>query len=177
MEGEYGSFSKEVAQILDINPNTLRRWSIELENAGYEFSRNEKNQRIYYERDISALIHFKTLIDKTNNLENTAKAVVSKVNEKNNAEKMLSVIVKNDDNLTLSKDELKELIEESVEKAISKEREAMFKALEMKMNDTIEMQSRVLMKTIRDQQEETQKMIAAAEEEKKKGFWSKLFKK
>lgn len=165
MTNEFGSFSKEVAQILDVSPNTLRRWSIELENAGYEFERNEKNQRIYYERDISALSHFKTLIEKTNNLENTAKAVASKVKDKNNAQKMLSVIVKNSDNLTLSKDDLKELIEESVEKAIEKERETMFKVFEAKLNDVVEMQSRAVTKAIRDQQEET------------KPWYKKIFKK
>jgi DNA-binding transcriptional MerR regulator len=132
MDGEFGTFSKEVATILDISPHTLRRWSLELEKNGYEFKRNDKNQRIYYERDISALSYFKTLIEKTNNLENTAKAVVAKVKEKNNAQKMLSVITKNDENLTLSKDELQELIQESVEMAISKEREAMFKTFEGK---------------------------------------------
>ena len=55
---EYGMFAKELALNLDINTNTLRRWAIELEEQGYEFSRNDKNQRIYYQRDILALSDF-----------------------------------------------------------------------------------------------------------------------
>lgn len=89
---EYGMFAKEMALNLDINTNTLRRWAIELEVHGYEFSRNDKNQRIYYERDIIVLTNFKKIIEKTQSLEDTAKAVVSRVNDKKNAEKMLSVI-------------------------------------------------------------------------------------
>ncbi|PFI06562.1 DNA-binding protein, partial [Bacillus cereus] len=49
---EYGYFAQEVAKQLDINTNTLRRWSIELEKMEYIFERNERNQRIYYENDI-----------------------------------------------------------------------------------------------------------------------------
>ena len=62
---EYGMFAKELSLNLDINTNTLRRWAIELEEQGYEFSRNDKNQRIYYERDILALSDFQKIIDKT----------------------------------------------------------------------------------------------------------------
>jgi transposase-like protein len=61
----YGFFSKEVAIQLEINPNTLRRWSIELEKYGYEFTRNEKDQRIYYDRDLVALTDFKKMLHRT----------------------------------------------------------------------------------------------------------------
>ena len=42
MSNEFGTFSKEVAIHLDINPSTLRRWASELEKQGYKFERNDK---------------------------------------------------------------------------------------------------------------------------------------
>lgn len=46
----FGYFSKDVALELKITTSSLRRWSFELEKLGYNFERNEKEQRIYYER-------------------------------------------------------------------------------------------------------------------------------
>ncbi|MCM3800060.1 DNA-binding protein [Caldibacillus thermoamylovorans] len=174
---EFGSFSKEIAALLDISPNTLRRWSIDLEKKGYVFDRNDKDQRIYYKRDVFALKKLQQLINERVPMENALSIVSSEYNNKRELSQTLSVHEKKDTQITLSKDELESIIESTVEKAITKEREAMFKAFELKMNDTIEMQSRLLMKSIRDQQKETQKLIAAAEEKRKKGFWSKLFKR
>ena len=59
MENEFGYFSKDVAIELEITTSTLRRWSIELEKEGYSFHRNEKDQRIYYERDFKAFRELK----------------------------------------------------------------------------------------------------------------------
>ena len=42
MENEFGYFAKDVAAELGITTSSLRRWSIELENQGYVFQRNEK---------------------------------------------------------------------------------------------------------------------------------------
>jgi hypothetical protein len=85
------------------------------------------------------------------------------------------VPVENDDQVTFSKDGLKELIQEAVreereefKELINQEREALL----IKMNDTVEMQSRVLLKAVRDQQEETRKELAAEKEKKK---WWKLW--
>ena len=177
---EYGLFAKEVAINLEINPNTLRRWSLELEKYGYEFTRNEKDQRIYYDRDMLVLTDFKRMIEKTQSLENAAKAVVKRAKDKENAEKMLSVIEEDSDKITFSKDDLQTLIEQAVEQAIEKERESMFKAFESKMNDVIESRDRQFMESLRESQETKQQLLqlaAAHEEEKKKGFFARLFGK
>ncbi|GIN87588.1 hypothetical protein J6TS2_39740 [Heyndrickxia sporothermodurans] len=58
----FGYFSKDVALELEITTSTLRRWSIELEKLGYVFDRNDKEQRIYYERDFKALRELKKLL-------------------------------------------------------------------------------------------------------------------
>lgn len=177
---EYGLFAKEVAINLEINPNTLRRWSLELEKYGYEFTRNEKDQRIYYDRDMLVLTDFKRMIEKTQSLENAAKAVVKRAKDRENAEKMLSVITEDSDKISLSKTELETIIEKAVERAVEKERESMFKAFESKINDLIESRDRQLIESLRESQETKQQLLqlaAAHEEEKKKGFFARLFGK
>lgn len=73
---EFGSFSKEIAALLDISPNTLRRWSIDLEKKGYVFERNDKGQRIYYKRDVFALKKLQQLINERVTMENALSIVV-----------------------------------------------------------------------------------------------------
>jgi hypothetical protein len=177
---EYGFFSKDVALKLDINASTLRQWCLAMEKEGYEFHRNDKEQRIYYERDINLLFELKNLIEKTRNRDDAIKTVVSRRKTIDNTEKMLSVNENEHDNITVSKSDLEELIQASVEKAIEKEREAMFKAFEMKLNNTIEQRDRKLMESLRESQEERKVLLqlaTAQEEEKKKGFFARLFSK
>lgn len=80
---EYGQFAKEIADQVGINPNTLRRWSLELEKLNYKFERNERSQRIYYKTDLSVLHEMKKFLDKNFNLEEAAtKSIeVTKENE------------------------------------------------------------------------------------------------
>lgn len=177
---EYGFFSKDVALKLDINASTLRQWCLAMEKEGYEFQRNDKDQRIYYDRDINLLFELKNLIEKTRNRDDAIKQVVSRQKSVDNAEKLLSVNENERDNITISKSDLEELIQRSVEKAIEKEREAMFKVFEMKLNNTIEQRDHKLMESLRESQEVKQQLLqiaAAQEEEKKKGFFARLFGK
>jgi DNA-binding transcriptional MerR regulator len=174
---EYGFFSKEVALKLDINASTLRQWSLAMEKEGYEFHRNDKEQRIYYDRDINLLFELKNLIEKTRNRDDAIKQVVSRQKSVDNAEKLLSVNENERDNITVSKSDLEELIQMSVEKAIEKERDAMFKAFETKLNNTMEQRDRYLVQQLKESMEQ-QKLIAASQEEKKKkGFFTRLFGK
>lgn len=173
---EYGYFSKEVALKVDINASTLRQWCLLIEKEGYEFTRNDKEQRIFYERDINLLFEIKKQIEKTRNREDAIKTVVSRYLGMDNAEKLISVREDEHVNITISADELKKMIEESVATAVEKEREAMFKAFENKMNDVIERRDMQLVKQLNDSMEQKKLETAAAiEEEKKKGFWKRVF--
>lgn len=174
---EYGLFSKEVALNLDINPNTLRRWSLELEKVGYEFTRNDKDQRIYYDRDIVVLTDFQKMIDKTQSLENTAKAVAKRAQDKENAEKMLSVIDEKSDKIAFTKDELEDLLKRTAEETAAKTAEILMQ----KFNDSVEQRDRQLMQGIRQTLEEKQHQqeqrlleIATAQDEKG-SWWSRWF--
>lgn len=171
---EYGFFSKEVALKLDINASTLRQWCLAMEKEGYEFERNDKDQRIFYDRDINLLFELKNLIEKTRNREDAIKTIVSRKKSVDNVEKTLSVNENERDNITVSKSDLEELIQ----KAVEKEREAMFQAFERKMNDVIENRDRQLIHNLNESMEQNRLEIATAqEEEKKKGFWARLLGK
>jgi hypothetical protein len=61
---EYGLFSKDAALKIDVQPGTMRQWCIAIEKEGYKFKRNEKDQRIFYERDIKMLFELKTKLKK-----------------------------------------------------------------------------------------------------------------
>ncbi|MED2711116.1 MerR family transcriptional regulator [Bacillus toyonensis] len=96
---EYGYFAQEVAKQLDINTNTLRRWSIELEKMEYIFERNERNQRIYYENDIDILKQMKEYLNQNWKLEEAATRSMETAEE--NAPKTDSVQEENE--VTLQK--------------------------------------------------------------------------
>lgn len=172
MSKEFGVFSKEVALHLEINPNTLRRWSIELERHGYEFTKNEKNQRLYYERDLVALSDFKRTLEKTQSLENAGKAVVARVREKKNAEKLLSVIGEEDEKISFTKDELQEFVTKIIEDTVSKTATEIGK----KMDDRLEKRDRQLVRQLNESMEQRRLEVAATREEKRP-WWSSWFRK
>ncbi|MGG1152608.1 MerR family transcriptional regulator [Bacillus wiedmannii] len=98
---EYGYFAQKVAKQLDINTNTLRRWSIELEKMEYIFERNERNQRIYYENDIDILKQMKEYLNQNWKLEEAATRSIDIVEE--NVQKTDSVQEELDTEVTLQK--------------------------------------------------------------------------
>ncbi|MFE0507862.1 MerR family transcriptional regulator [Peribacillus butanolivorans] len=164
----FGYFSKDVALELKITTSSLRRWSIDLEKLGYTFERNEKEQRIYYERDFKALRELKKLLANNVAFADAVKAVVSMNLEGKNAVKSPRVFT---DEIRLSKSELEELIHKTVKKAIEEEREIMFQGFEMKMNDAVEKRDRLLTTQMRKNLDEKAFEIAAAKEENKKKWW------
>lgn len=172
---QFGYFAKDLAIELEITTSSLRRWSLEFEKEGYEFERNDKNQRIYYERDFKAFRELKRLLSNSVPFKDAIKAVVSM---RMNAQKAPSVYVENEDIVRLSKRELEEIIQTSVKKAIEDEREAMFRAFEVKLNNVIEQRDRYLTQELHRSLEEKKLEIAAAKEqeiEEKKPWWKSIF--
>jgi len=95
---EFGYFAAEVCKDLNLNSNTLRKWSLALEDAQYKFERNPRNQRIYYEKDITLLRRMKDLMkDGGRTLED---AVQTLINEQDNAEITHSVLVTENSKVT-----------------------------------------------------------------------------
>lgn len=169
MDNEFGYFSKDVAIELDITTSSLRRWSIELEKEGYLFQRNDKGQRIYFERDFKAFRELKKLLSNSVPFTDAIKAVTAIDFDKQNAEKTPSVY---SETMRLSKHELETIIK----KAIEEEREIMLAAFQEKLSETIEARDKMLMSQIEKSQEEKNKLLET-EAQDKKTWWSKMFQR
>ena len=163
-ETQKSYWAKDIAELLDITTSNLRRWSIDLENGGYCFYRDEHNRRAYLEKDIMPLKKLKEFLANNMSKNDAIKAVVSMFPQDING---VFTIPVNDDTVRLSKRELQEIVQEAVKEAVEEEREAMFRTFENKMNDTIEKRDRLLTQHLQSTLEERRLEIAAAQEKKK----------
>ena len=167
-ENQKSYWAKDIAELLDITTSNLRRWSIDLENEGYCFYRDEHNRRAYLEKDIMPLKKLKEFLSSNMSKNDAIKAVVSMFPQDNNS---VFTIPVNEDEIRLSKRELKEIVQEAVKEAVEEEREAMFRAFERKMDDTLEQRERLLTQHLQTTLEERRLQIAAAQEKKWWKFW------
>jgi DNA-binding transcriptional MerR regulator len=169
-ETQKSYWAKDIAELLDITTSNLRRWSIDLENEGYCFYRDEHNRRAYLEKDIMPLKKLKEFLANNMSKNDAIKAVVSMFPEEN---KSVFTIPVNEDTIRLSKRELQEIVQDAVKQAVEEEREAMFRAFENKMNDTIEKRDRLLTQHLKSTLEDGALLALAATQEKRKWweFW------
>jgi DNA-binding transcriptional MerR regulator len=179
---EYGYFAKDVAADLEVTTSTLRRWSIELEKAGYKFERNEKDQRIYYERDFKTFRELKKLINNNVVLVDAINAVVSMDVEGLNASQTPSVYR---EETRLTKQLLEELLDEKINKAIQQafeegrqqgreEIKEIINKVEQRSKERDDNLISVI-RSIQEEKEEVKQLIAASQEQEKKTFWQRLF--
>lgn len=164
-------WSKDIADLLEISTSNLRRWSIDLEHAGYRFYRDEHNRRAYFEKDIMPLRKLKEFLANNMSKSDAINAVVSMFPQDKNGVITLPVT---DDTMSVSKRDLEEVISQTVKKAIEEEREAMFQAFETKMNDLVEQRDKILVHQLNQSLEERRLEIAVTQEEKK-SWWKKIF--
>jgi DNA-binding transcriptional MerR regulator len=185
MSNEFGTFSKEVAIHLDINPSTLRRWASELEKQGYKFERNDKNNRIFYDKDILALSDLKRLLDKTQSIEIATKTVAKQHADRKSSEKAIAALQENDAQITLTKDELEEYTKKNIIQQTAKQTAMAIKEqlteeitgqVIQKMQQVEEQRDRKLMQSIRATLDEKKKIeIEMAATVQKESFWTRLF--
>jgi DNA-binding transcriptional MerR regulator len=177
MSDKIAFYSKDVSDNLEIAASTLRKWSAMLEDAGYPFKKNDKGQRLYYEKDIVALRHLKRLTqDEGMALENAVKEVVKRVKETEAIARELDVpsdTSRYDDKF----DQLFERIErlemvncQLIEKLNEQQRY---------INEQLEKRDRQLVKEIRESLEVRRQLAASQEETKKqkRGLIARLFGK
>lgn len=200
MEQKIGYFAKQAAEQVGVNTNTLRRWALELEKNDYEFQRNDKGregQRIYYQKDINALIKFKNILERTHDVENTAKLVIEGFEEPVNTEKAHSVHDQDERSnavqIVFSQEEFKQytklLIEETsvrvaeeVSAKVAAETSARVatetaEAIYKKMGNLLEQRDHQLLNSLNESMEQKRLEVAAAREESTASFWSRLFGK
>ncbi|EOQ04691.1 hypothetical protein KOY_04866 [Bacillus cereus VDM021] len=183
MSNEFGTFSKEVAIHLDINPSTLRRWASELEKQGYKFERNDKNNRIFYDKDILALSDLKRLLDKTQSIEIATKTVAKQHADRKSSEKAIAALQESDAQITLTKDELEEYTKNIIQQTAKQTAMAIKEQLTeeitgqviQKMQQVEEQRDRKLMQSIRATLDEKKLEIEMAATIQKESFWTRLF--
>ncbi|MFP7176855.1 DNA-binding protein [Priestia filamentosa] len=179
---KYGYFAKNVAINLEVTTSTLRRWSIELEKAGYTFERNDKDQRIYYQHDINAFKRLKKLISEGTILIDAINTVVSMDSETIDAQKTPSVY-QSETRLTVQ--HIEEILDKKINKAIQKAYEdgrkqgqeetlKQIERLEQRSNERDEKLMSIF-RALQEEKEEVKQLIAISKEEKKKNFWQRFF--
>ena len=170
---------KEMAKLLGIADTTVRKYSQELEKAGYHISKNEHGHRGYYDKDI---IVFKQIMEIAKHpdmsLENTIKAVVSThISPDISVPDTKKVAIDN----YITREEFREYQQKQAEfyKSLLEQQEAQSRHLleQLRKRDEyiaskLEQRDRDLMAAIRATQE-TQKMIAATQQKKWWQFWKK----
>lgn len=162
MENAFGYFAKDVAASLEITTSTLRRWCIELEKAGYSFERNEKDRRVFFERDFIALRELKKLTGNGVPFVDAINAVMATDFENKNAQKTPSVY---GHEVRFSKREFGEIIDEVAKRTA----EETAQAIQEKLSDEIEKRDRLLVEKMNQSIE--QKQLAAASEKPEKKWW------
>lgn len=77
IEGIYSP--SDLVKILDVSDSTLRKWCIAIELQGYLFNRTDNNKRVFVDRDLVVLKHFRNLVQvQFMTLENAANIVATK---------------------------------------------------------------------------------------------------
>lgn len=167
----------EISKLLKINPATLRKYSIMLEERGYKIERNSQNHRYYLDNDIITL---RRIITGKNNGITIEKAIHNVINlEGDNA------YTNDTNNAVIPYDSVMKRVENKIDnqnEMIHKQNELIGELLtrldkqDEYINNSIKERDKLLLKAI-DERLEAQKQIASTEEkEKKKGFFARLFK-
>ena len=179
---EYGYFAKNVATNLEVTTSTLRRWSIELEKAGYTFERNNKDQRIYYQHDINAFKRLKELVNEGTTLIDAINVVTSMDSEVVDIQKTPSV---HQTETRLTAQHLEEILDRKINKAVQEAYEYGRKQGQeeiLKQIEKIEQRSKErdeklmsMVRAIQEEKEEVRQLIAASKEKEKKSLWKRLF--
>lgn len=161
--------SKEIATLLGIKESTLRKYSIMLQDQGYEFYKNERGHRSFFDKDLLALRRFISLKKKTDmSLKQCSEAVLLGLNSDNVQPSDITTT----ENETLYDTVMSKLGEqEKFNKELLKRLDQRDEYIEKRLNERDEK----LMTAIRGIQEQKQLTVAADPEENKKGFFARLF--
>lgn len=156
---------KEMADILNIQPSTLRRYSSTLEEQGYKIERNNQNHRFYKEADIVIFQHIITGTQENLTLEEAIDQAVH---------------VKDDSNHVIST---------STEELISyhdaaKIKDILYRQNELirhlvdrldKQEDYMKKRDKLLVTYMEDIAKNKKELPSS--EKRRRGFWARLFKR
>ncbi|MED3651874.1 DUF3967 domain-containing protein [Heyndrickxia sporothermodurans] len=173
--------TKEVSLTLGIGDSTLRKWCLSLEKNGYNFIKNDREQRLFIESDLVILKHFQVLVkDHNMSLESASMVVVDRFG-KGAFDNGTGVVLKEDEDnkrsISRSISEYEKLIDKMV-KHIEVQEEFNRELLERLdkqqkyIEDSLKKRDETLLLSLKEVQE-TKKLIAASNQ--KRGLFSKLF--
>lgn len=159
--------AKDVYISLGIGDSTLRKWCLALESQDYIFSRTDNNKRLFSEKDLVVLRHFRNLVQVQNfSIENAAIIVTSKFKESpsDNTNSENNVPAMRDSNEVIGK--LMEHIErqEEFNQKLLKRLDEQQKYIE----ERLEQRDSLLMDSIRSSQETKKLLLEVREEQQKK---------
>jgi DNA-binding transcriptional MerR regulator len=167
-------WNKEVADILQIGDSTLRRWCLLLEENGYNFNKDQNNNRAFNDQDLIILRRFKE-VSKTKGvtLNGAVNAILSTVERPNQTTLVHEVEHKGDEN-DIVQSESKVLLDKIMNKLEKQEEfnQELLKRLDQQqeyIDKNINHRDEQLMAVLREIQE-TKKLTAVTTEEKK-SWW------
>ncbi|MGX5557782.1 DUF3967 domain-containing protein [Bacillus cereus] len=168
-------WGSEVAKNLGIGSSTLRKYCLDLEEAGYPFERGSNNSRIFYHKDVAIIERIITAMNKKNvTLEQAINIAMTSVEENEIATVAID---------SVADTEHMKILTERIER---------LEQLNLELIQRLDQQSKLLQETdtqrlIREEQRDIQllqvlreiqdskRLIAASEQ--KKSFWMRLFGK
>lgn len=165
----------QIADLLEIKPTALRRYSLLLERYGYEIERNNKRHRIYREDDIIMLQNVITGIDSGVTLEESVRNAV----DFKGGSHEIHVMNTNEKAYDNDLGELKEMVQQQSE-LINKQNELIEGLTEQLdkqqkyMDNRLSEHDKLFMYSINEVMK-SKKQIAAAEDEK--SFFARMFSK
>lgn len=192
---DFGFFAKIVAEEIGIGKDTLRTWSLKLEAEGVKFERNERKQRIYFEKDIVMLENMKELVGLGHALNDVAKIVAEKFSngvymaphKEKNAENTLAVsrteneLKTQEERLSVLKSELLSDFQQAQRAELERFKNEIAMEMAEVMQDRMEEAVKTALlreRTAMAKEISTEIMAAQEEKEKKRGknsFWKRIF--
>ncbi|MCQ6281307.1 MerR family transcriptional regulator [Bacillus sp. EB600] len=180
--GEYAT--KDIAKIVGIQNQKVRKYAQALEKAGYKFTRNDRGFRVFTDIDVPLIQEIiKLSYDTGMNIEQIALKVVKQQNS--NTDSTIPLIsevaepmqneVKTSHLLNIEDERYKTLLDEigSLKQLILNQQ----KYIEDRLEQQRDCKSLESLREFQEVKQQLLQIAAAQEKEKKKSFFSKLFKK
>lgn len=170
-------WANDIADLLDISPSTLRKWSLLLEAEGYHFIRDEHNRRAYTDYDLIALRKLKEFLNNKMSMENAIKAVSLLHSQKENDTPGTGIVTNDYKRLEERYHSLDQSFKEYVQQQqeFNKALLEQLKRQEEYIEQSIKERDRDLMQTLNGIIE-TNRIIAAAQEQREKKKWYQFWK-
>lgn len=163
--------TSNVAVMLQVSTSTIRKYSMAIEKHGAVFMKDERQERLFNEQDISAFLQLRKHITGGKTMEESAKLVaISLINDKVIKSQEGEVLAQNDRSLFI---EMTNQIE-----TLTKQNQQMLEAIG-EMNNRQSHMMAILNQMEASKLEETAPVVevTATSEDETRGFFARLFRK